>query len=371
MKRENFLILTASVGSGHTRAAQAIREALSAEISSGVIVVDCMQKQISRLSSLSKEFYLRMLNWVPNLYDIFYRLTGGASGGRIARCLCSFSLYPGIYRLMKKHRPKTVICTHPFPAGAVAMYKKFVDDKIKLAVVLTDYSLHPTWLYSQVNFYFTATEEMRDDLAAAGFSPGIVEAVGIPIGQSIINAPSRAEARQKLKILDDGKVILIMGGGLGLGGMADALDDLENISGSVIVLVVTGKNSALRLHLAEQAKKSRHRVLVWGYTDEIPLLMSAADILLTKPGALTMSEAFALGLPLVLSEPIPGPEALNAKFAVDKGAAVWLDHRDRLSDVLRDLFQTPEKLTIMSEAALSAGRPKAAQEIARKLVNEI
>ena len=368
-----YLILTASIGAGHIRAAEAVRDALQKKLPRADIpIIDCTERHISLFSWLQKIFYLKMLALVPNLYDIFYRLAGGKSAGHLARLAFALTLLPGVCAVLRKYRPDTVICTHPFPAGAAALGKKLAVGNYTLAIVLTDYSVHEVWLYRQADVYFTATEEMQRTFVAAGFPASCVHPVGIPVSGNIITAPTQAEAKAKLHIPPHNKVVLLMGGGLGLGHMEATLAALNSLSLPLTVLAITGKNKRLQARLEKFAASVSTNVALrlWGYTDQIPLLMSAADVLITKPGALTMSEAMIGGLPLILVEPIPGPEADNAKFAVSAGAAIWPKAQENLAAVVDGLLRDEQRLAALSQAARKIAKPQAAEQIASRLMGE-
>ena len=165
MNKKKIIILTASIGAGHVRCAEAIQKALELRMPGADIpVIDCSERHISCISWWQKKIYLQMLALVPNLYDIFYRLAGGKSAGKIARLAFATALLPGICGVLDKYCPDTVICTHPFPAGAVALAKRLGRATAKLAVVLTDYSVHEIWLYREADMYFTATEAMQQEI---------------------------------------------------------------------------------------------------------------------------------------------------------------------------------------------------------------
>lgn len=143
--------------------------------------------------------------------------------------------------------------------------------------------------------------------------------------------PGKEAVRAELDLPDGCPAVLLMGGGLGLGGIAPTLQELESIHERLALLVVAGHNEALLAEAKRFAKTSRHLVRVWGYTEQAHRLMQAADLLITKPGALTISEAFVLGLPMLLHDPIPGPETENAVYATKTArqsgctlVSVWL-----------------------------------------------
>ncbi|MBR6906842.1 MAG: glycosyltransferase [Selenomonadaceae bacterium] len=365
MEKRKFLIMTASIGAGHTQAAMAVRDALAEKFPDAEIhMLDFMDRRISVFNSMLKWLYLHMLDFVPNLYDVFYRISGGASGGTAARQLTAAGMYPVMARLLEKYRPDVLVCTHPFPEAAASLWKRMGSRELRLIAVLTDYSLHQIWVYPRVDAYFTATEEMRQGLISMGFAEEAVHACGIPVSSRIRQVPERRVIREALGVGAESRVVLLMGGGLGLGGIENTLDELESMSLPLTLFVIAGRNQELERRVAERAERSRQIIRVWGYTREVQSLMQASDILITKPGALTMSEAFALGLPMLLHEPIPGPETENAIYAETHGAAVWIHAGASLAAVLEDILQQPARLQAMSDAARACGKPDAASKIA-------
>ena len=355
-----ILILSASIGSGHTKAAEAVQLGIkNLELGFEVQVVDFMAKEISILNWLTKKVYLSALKFIPDLYDRIYNFMGSRQIGTLTRFLTSTSMYFPFVKLLKKFNPDVVICTHPFPEAAASLWK-FLHAKsarkFLLATILTDYSLHEIWIYSEVDIYFVATEEMKNELAAQSRPNQEIYATGIPIDLKFgkLQKKSRAE-----KI-----TILIMGGGLGLGSNEETLQDLENISTELKIIVVTGQNEKLLSRLKNF--KSKHSTEIFGNVDNVFEFMNAADILITKPGALTMTEAFAVGLPMILHSPIPGPEAKNAEYAIKHGAAFSVEDK-KISAVIESFLQVPELLEEMKFCAKKIAKPHAALKIAEVL----
>ncbi len=350
------LILSASIGSGHTKAAEALQK-----IFGDAQVVDFMARDVSLLNWLTKKIYLAALRFIPDLYDRIYKFADGRRVGVSARFLSSALMYLPFTRLLKKFRPDVVVCTHPFPEAAASLWKFLHAKSAKkflLAAVLTDYSLHEIWIYGEVDAYFVATEEMAGELVAHCRTGQKIFATGIPIGAQF----------QSLERLHDATctTILIMGGGLGLGSIEETLSELDKISMPLKIVVVAGQNEKLLTRLKRLREKISHPVEVLGYVADVHRLMAAADLLITKPGALTMTEAFAAGLPLVLHAPIPGPEALNAAYAVSHGAAIEVGEK-KISAVVAKLLNNPTLLDEMRRCTKKISRPLAATEIVRKL----
>ena len=344
-----LLILSASIGSGHTKAANAIAEAFNGQS----ITIDFMDKNISTVNWLLKKLYLLMLSLIPDLYDRIYKIAGFKRFGSITRLIWSTLMYLPFTKLLYKIQPDIIICTHPFPEAAASLWK-FLHakhaKKFLLAAVLTDYSLHEIWIYNEVDLYFVATEEMKAELESQGNYA--VFASGIPIGQEFnIDVDSKAATFNFQ--------LLMMGGGLGLGSIEDTINELDEVDLKLNIVVVTGKNKRLQSRL--QSIKSKHNIKILGYVDNVKELMINSDLLITKPGALTLTESFAIGLPLLLHAPIPGPEAENARYALTHKAACSVDKG--AATAVREIFSNPTLLKDMRRNSKALARPDAANKI--------
>ncbi|BEU88208.1 glycosyltransferase [Selenomonas sp. TAMA-11512] len=365
MSARSYLIAAASIGSGHLRAAEALRAAIARrEPEAKVTVVDFTARDIAPITWLLKAIYLKMLRFVPDLYQRLYDFSGGKAGGGMIRELIARASAPSMERLLKLHNADVVICTHPFPEAAASRLKRNGRDFF-LSVVLTDFSMHEIWIYPGVDAYFVATEKMMDGFRSLAGAHASVYATGIPVLPPA--SLSKEEAREQLGIAADAHVILLMGGGLGLGGMERGIADLEASGEQLTVLVAAGRNAPLAAMAREAAKQSKHIIKVWEYTEEVPRLMAAADLLITKPGGLTISEAWTRGLPLVLHEPIPGPEEENARYAVQQGTALYLKEGEKLAAAVVSLFTEGTKMHQMRAASQAASRGTAAEAIIRQI----
>ncbi len=368
MGSKRILIMTASIGSGHIKAAEAVANELRRQQPDVQLrMVDFMSREVSLVHWLMKEIYLMMLAFVPNLYDVFYRVSGGASGGTLVQQAFAWVMLPVMRRLVARWHPDAVVCTHPFPEGAAALLKRRTGARFQLATVMTDYSLHQIWLYAGVDLYFMALPSMAAGMERRGFLPAQLFVTGIPVAPALGSLPAQAVARQQLDLPAGQPVVLLMGGGLGLGGIEQTLQELETLPGPLTLLVIAGRNERLYTRVQAYAARATHTVRVWGYTDAAHLLMRAADLIITKPGALTMSEAFVLGVPLLLHDPIPGPETENAVYATRHGAAVWLHPGERIAPAVQEML-APERLASMQMHAQACARSQAAQVIAQQVL---
>lgn len=367
--QKKILILTASIGSGHTRAAEAIAASLQKHKPEYQInIVDFMDSDISLLHYLMKRIYLIMLSFVPNIYDVCFKVAGSSSGGGLVRNAFAVVMTRAMNNLVKKYRPDIIVATHPFPEGAAARWRANNSADYLLVALMTDYTIHEIWLSQGVDNYFVATTAMKQAMEKHGFNAERVLVTGIPILYSVNEDKlTKSDLRAKLNISEDSRVILIMGGGLGLGGMKRALLSLDSIKERLTLLIVAGSNNELRRDVEQKSKQSHHDIRVWGYTDNIHELMQTADLLITKPGALTLSEAFVYELPLLLHDPIPGPETENARFATKHGVAEWLHRGEKIAPAVTELL-VEDKLAKMRKSAGKVATPEAADTIAQHII---
>ena len=371
MREKHFLIIAASIGSGHIKAAEAVADALKIKYPEAEIhTEDFTMWRVSWATAFMKACYLFMLRFIPNLSELMYRFTGGRSGGLSVQSLISAFTARDIAALVRKYHPEAVICTHPFPAGAASWRKKRHPQEFLYATVITDYSVHQMWIYPNADCYFVAREEMKTDLIAAGLPPEKVFVTGIPVTSEFRRREDRETVLEHLGLDMERKTVLLMGGGLGIGGLDAALYALEEVAEPIQILVVTGKNEQLRLRVEKMAGSSHHTILVWGYSTRVREFMAVSDFIITKPGALTISEALSAELPMLLHDPIPGPETENAVYIARKGAAVWANSEEKLARAIALLLSSEEKLGAMREAAHEMKKPYAARDIAEDFAKE-
>ena len=365
---KSFLLVTASIGSGHEKAASAIAEGIQAYFPDARIdTVDFMRWDTSFINAFMKSCYLKMLALVPNLYEFMYRFTDGNRKGGFIQLLMAQAMSRSIKRLVRKYRPDVIICTHPFPAEAVSHLGDSWRQQFVSVAVITDYSVHRMWICPNMDLYFVGCDLMKKQLIADGIREDTIHVTGIPVSRDFYQAWDKAACRQAAGLSQDLPVVLLMGGGLGLGRIVAALEQLEKLEPRLQLLVAAGRNHELKAQAERFGGNSHHCVHVYGFTDKVCQLMGASDILVTKPGALTLTEAMAMGLPMVLHEPIPGPETDNARYMSGCGAAVWLHAGDNLACVIRDLLSEQYALSDMAMAARRHARPGTVQDIARAI----
>lgn len=370
MSGKNILVVTASMGSGHNKAANAVAEAIKRKYPVNKInVIDFMSTETAYFNSLVKDIYLKMLDHTPSVYEFFYKFTSDSTKGSTIQSVFAHAMKKDMRELIKKYEADMVICTHPFPCAAASYLKQTGEINIPLITVMTDFCIHQFWLYKNIDIYFTANDLLKKEMVNQGLLEERIFVTGIPVGYNFRVDYNRDDLLAKFKLEKDKPVALIMGGGLGLGGVKNALCQLERLKKDIQILVITGANVALWSEMNEYAQHSKHKIFVWGYSHNIQEFMSVATFLISKPGALTISEALTRELPMILHDPIPGPEVDNAKFVSDNGAAIWVKHQDTLDAVVREVLSDATILPKLRNNAKVLKKPYASDNIADVIAN--
>jgi processive 1,2-diacylglycerol beta-glucosyltransferase len=253
------------------------------------------------------------------------------------------------------------VCTHFLPAQLAAGRAGAPP----FAAVVTDYTLHRYWAQPRVGHYFVAAPDLARDLHRRLPSARIV-ATGIPISASFGSGMTRAAARAALGLSGTRRTALVMGGGLGMGVEESVRAALDSGVAELQVLAICGRNRSARDRLIS-AGVPDERLRVFGYVDDVATLITAADVVITKPGGLTCSEALAVGRPLVLTRAIPGHEEGNVNYLTSCGAAIAAPATGDIASALRSLLLDTSALARYTWSARAIGTPTAARSIAADL----
>lgn len=288
---------------------------------------------------------------------------------RVRRGLASLNAQKFV-RHLKKFKPEAVLCTHYMPLEILGRLKHKAKGGLVplVASVVTDFEAHALWMEPGVDLYFVAAEETKARLVARGAKPDAVIVTGIPIAAKFSSPVDPAQVRKRFGWRDDLPILLVLGGGFGMGPVAEILQQLDKLECAVQVVVVCGRNLELRREMA--ARDYRHPTHVLGFVANMQELMAVSELIITKPGGLTSSEALALGKPIFVLNPIPGQEAANSDFLLEHGAAAKANRLEDLPYRLDTLLGS-EKLQAMANAARALGKPQAAAAICREVIRRL
>jgi processive 1,2-diacylglycerol beta-glucosyltransferase len=370
-KPKNILILHASVGAGHTRAAKAVAGALALEAPDArVVTVDALDLARPLFKRAYGEGYLELAARAPKLYGLLFELTdrparGRAYGDRLRRAVSRWGTKDFV-DLLEKGDWDAVVSTHFLPPELIAALRREGRFRAPLLTVVTDYDAHRIWVHDSFARYCVASSLAAGSLRAHGVPAASIEVTGIPVDPAF-SVPADCDAARRTFGLSGGYPVIVQSaGGRGVGPLEDVYRALLASTVPSEIVVVCGRNEAARESLAAVIVPPRHRVKLLGFTDKMRELMSVADLLVTKPGGLTVSEALACGLPMALVGPIPGQEERNADYLLENGAAVKASTPAALTGKVEELLSSPERLAEMRRKADRLGRPRAAFTVARQ-----
>jgi processive 1,2-diacylglycerol beta-glucosyltransferase len=365
----HILILSASVGAGHMRAAEAIKSALEQLLPDARVAhVDVLGLTNPVFRKAYVDGYFQMVKRAPHLVGKLYDMLDNPDQkgiGKNTRVTFQRANFKQLTRLLREPW-NLVISTHFLPPELVAHLRQDKRNPVAYpqVTVVTDFDVQGLWINSPCDAYFVAVPEARDYLISMGIQSDCVHVSGIPIDPVFAQPKQHADCLRKHGFRNDLPLILQMAGGFGFGDVEEIYRSLQHINTPVQICVVTGKNERLKQQLETVSLQLRHPCRIIGFTREIDELMAAADILVSKPGGLTTSEALARGCPLLVVNPIPGQEERNSDFLLQNGCAIKPFHLETIGSELDRLFANPKRLQAMKEAALCCGRPDAARKIA-------
>ncbi|HYW65662.1 MAG TPA: glycosyltransferase [Candidatus Dormibacteraeota bacterium] len=368
-RKPRVLLLSASSGAGHVRAAQALEKAFRARGDCTVAHVDALAYVSKLFQRMYDKAYLGMVRRAPELMGLLYERTDQPwRHPRPRLALDRLNTQPMI-RMLKREQPDLCIATHFLPAEILAWLIAKRKLVARNAIVVTDYDVHALWLCQTVDRYYLALPESAEYLARIGIPREKLRVTGIPVDPVFEKPVSQGEARRKFGLDDLVPVLLIAAGGYGLGPVEQLVKDLLALDRMWQIVAIAGKAEKLRKRLEEVAKRAgrlaggRPRLVTVGFTNEMDQYMAAADLLIGKAGGLTTSEALARGLPMALVDPIPGQEARNADHLLEAGAAMRCNNLPAAAWKIAMLLDQPERLAGMRRAASEMARPEAATRI--------
>jgi len=365
------LIATVTAGAGHLQAAAALEEAWSQHRPHDDLQKLDLLDFVNKLQrKVYAEGYTKIVTHTPALWGAMFERTDDPDlMRRLNRYRRMFARATNrrFVRHLRSFQPEILVATHFLPLEVIGHVKGRGVKPFTVSVV-TDFEAHALWLEPAVDLYCVAAEATRPRLLARGVAPHQVVATGIPVSSRFASPPSRTAARKAFGLRNDLPVVLVLSGGLGMGPIAKLVSALDGVDQPVQVVVVAGRNLDLRRQLATSEPVHPTRVL--GFVTNMEVLMSAADLIVSKPGGLTTSESLALGRPLMIVNPIPGQEAANSDFLLSRQAAEKVNRVEDLPYRLNQLLGSTE-LRTLARKARQLGRPHAAERIIQEIISRI
>jgi processive 1,2-diacylglycerol beta-glucosyltransferase len=366
-----ILVLSASVGAGHLRAAQAVELALREVVPDATVRnLDVLEMTNAAFRRLYGKAYLDLVNKAPHVLGYFYDLLDQprrpkSRRDRLRLAVEKLNLRTFI-RFLRDDPWDLVINTHFLPAEIIASLRRAERLTTPQVTVTTDFETHRLWVNQPCEHYFTATQEGALYLHSWGVPAGDTTVTGIPVHPVFAKPKDRDACLKKHGLLGDRAVVLQLAGGFGVGPIVKLHQALRDVARPTELVVIAGRNEKVRAELEALPPSPRHRVKVLGFTTEIDELMAVADLVVSKPGGLTTSETLARGAVMVIVNPIPGQESRNSDYLLENGAAIKVNNLATLAHKVGALLEDPKRLAQLKANVARIARPQAAYDVVRR-----
>jgi len=366
-KLRKVLIIYTNSGAGHRRAAEALFQLSQAYFPAATIrLIDTLDYATPLFKNTYPQTYLFLVKHLPWLWGLAYYLLDIPFIDKISRVfrrITNAGHCRKFEQFILDEQPDLVITTHFLPNEIITHLKKAQKIRTFLATCLTDYYPHAIWRDQGVDLYITPNAALNHRLEKLGVAREKIRALGIPIDPVFSVGSAQPEIRRQLEISPEKFTVLIAGGGFGVGPIAKLVAEVAKIAVPLNFMVVCGNNPKLREELLKKFQKSIHEFKIFGFVQNMHELMDAGDLLITKSGGLTVTEALAKHLPLLILYPIPGQESGNCNFVVANGAGVKVKNPKEARIFIEKLLDQPRLLKEFKVKMNKLGRPEAAGEI--------
>jgi len=346
---KKVLILTASTGEGHNQAAKTLEAEF---INNGYKCkkVDMFKSTHKSMDVLMSDGYKILASNMPRMYGTLYKKADDERFNRlVVKKMLKMTEYK-INKIVNEFKADVIIATHPFAVPVVGNLKKKGKINIPFMQVVTDFRAHYAYVDHFVDAYITASEHAKEDLVRRGINQAKVHPYGIPVKREFI---------ERLNRIDEGVnpfTLLVMGGSMGMKAMESVVESIVENQRPVLINVVCGNNKTLKRGL-EKKFEHEEKIKIHGFVNNIPELMESSDVIVTKPGGLTSSEAINKTIPMLIPFAIPGQEQENTDLLVEKGMAIEIKALDDVNKHINHLIDHPDacKRMAMNMSAFAQG----------------
>lgn len=383
MSAKRILIISASIGGGHVAAARAL-EAAFLERKAEVTHIDLLDYTSKPFRRLYGQAYFDLVRTAPEFVDWLGRRldrTPGEQKSRQEKLRARLTRLVSIHlpRLINRYKPDVIVHTHFLAPELLSsrlapalLQGRDSTRSIPQAIVVTDFFAHSFWFQPGIARYFVASDEVAVHLAASGVDPERIQVSGIPIDLRFTRLESKTTARQALDYPESRDLILVMAGGLDAPLVKTLITSLKTLRWPLTATFIFGRSTDL-LDLATREVAEYEGLVhfdMLGFSKNVPTYMSAADLLVGKPGGLTSSEALAAHLPFAIVQPYPLQEEANTSYLLENGAAMRIEPLSVFNHKLKQFFEHPDVRERMRLAAGRIAKANAAREIVSSLLED-
>ncbi len=363
---------------GHLSAAKSIKQYLEEHYNDIELeMVDCIEYINKFLNKVSTGAYKQMAKNAPWMWELVYNHSKDGPLAKITNTSNKL-MSRKLNSLLQEFNPDLVISTHPFGNQMCAILKRRGKIKCKIATTLTDFKLHNQWLYlsEYIDYFFVSNSNMKKEMIQKNIDQNKIFVTGIPVSNRFLQKFDKQKTFEDFELDSNKHTILFFAGGeygLGRDTTFMTLKALIRLFKDIQVIAISGKNKRMQRKFSRliQDTKSQDRIKLLTFTDKVPELMNICDIVITKPGGLTITESLVSNLPIIIINPIPGQEEENAEFLVNNGSAIWIKKDDNIARKLKTLSRNPEMVKSMIENSTALAKPNSTKEICEILYNSL
>lgn len=369
-----IMILYASIGGGHYKAADSIKNhILSNYPSYDVEMIDALKYTNKLIDKIIIKSYVNMARYSPKIWGEIYKISEKQYSVANFSNAVQKILSNKLFKLFKDEDPDIVVSTHPFITEMVAILKKKEKTRAKLCVIITDYASHKFWeiKHQYVNMYFVANEEMKYSLIKNKIRANKIYVTGIPVNHSFVEKHDRNKILNEFGLSHHKKTILIFGGGeYGMSNVKNFFKGILELKEDVQIIAIAGKSVKNKKLFESISANSPKKVVILEYTNKIPELMYIADFVISKPGGLTTTEILASQVPFIIINPVPGQEEENSNFLLNNGAAVRLFDPSKTVPFMEQLLNNTFRIENMKIMQQHIAKPNSTENIVKLMFGE-
>ena len=371
-KKPHILFLFSDTGGGHRSAAEAIIEAMHLEFGDRFMpeMVDIFKDYAPPPLKKMPELYPKLVR-IPRVWELGYNISDGKPQVKVLAKSAWPYVRGSFNRIINEHPSDSIISVHPL--ANAPMLNALGDNRPPFITVVTDLvSTHAAWYDKRVDLCLVPTRTAREHAIKYGLKPDQIKVFGLPVANRFCQPKGDSkQLRHQLGWPQDRMTVILVGGGEGMGPLEKIAHTIATAQLPLTLVIIAGRNNKLKERLETLKTHWRIPTFIYGFVHNMPDFMRAADVLVTKAGPGTISEALNTGLPIIMVSYLPGQETGNISYVISKGAGVWAPHPDQVVQTLRNWIEQPEQYAQTVAACQRAARPDAARKIAHIIADTV
>ena len=372
---KKILILYSTGGMGHKKAAAALFESFKKHADKVVVKnIDTLDFGNAFYKFLYMNCYVFLMTKGKRLWGFLYYLTDIGIIDKImkkVREVLDIKSMKGLEALLIKENPDAIVSTHFVLSAIAKVVKQRVNHRVKQYVVITDYGPHGFWIADDIDKYFVGSRSMVPDMLKRGIPENKISVTGIPVVEDFKQTFNIPELRKKYSLVDERKTIFMLSGGFGVGPMEEMLKTLDKCKTDIQVITVCGHNEELYKNIDAMKETLNYPITLLGFSDKVPELMAVADLMITKAGGISVTEALVMKLPMILYASIPGQETWNEQMLTGAHAAMKADSVEKLSELSDRALLSVDVYESLKAGIETVRHDDSAEEIVETILSEL